>query len=300
MQRNQNKEVMKNTRLKWIIVLLTLVILIFISIFLLNSFGDDGSHPNKKRSSATSTTNGSSNISGAPIDSTESLDSDTTEQQENSVQYNVSFNGDLNYNGNYGTLKFDLTNGQSAGGIKLTYDSPNFEETQSAFLVPKTIPTKTLKVNENTSVKEVKVNTELKLDNVANAATKYFFYPFNGNDTKIYAYYMNNGHIALAFQPIDKVDQYQVIEFYPTNDSTENNAPSFEEAQKILHDKDQNDDIVYADFGSSSNEKGAFRKIKATSVTMKENGGSGTLGLVKVYSDGTVVETSNGNFESTN
>lgn len=300
MQRNQNKEVKKNTRLKWIILLLTLVILVFISIFLLNIFEDDSSHPDQNRTSATSTTNGSPNISGSSIDSSEPLNSGTNEQQENNAQYSVTFNGDLNYSGNYGSLKFDLTNGQSAGGIKLTYDSPNFEETQSAILVPKTIPTKTLKVNENTSVKEVKINTELKLDNVVNAATKDFFYPFNGNDTKIYAYYMNNGHIALAFQPSSKIDQYQVIDFYPTNDSNENNAPSFEEAQKIMHDKVQNDDIVYADFGSSSDEKGAFRKIKSTSVSMRENGGSGILGFMKVYSDGTVVETSNGNFESTN
>lgn len=300
MQRNQNNELKKNSRLKWIIVLLTLIILIFVTVFLLYILGSGNSYPNQNETSVASTTNGSSNISGTTIESTESLDSGTNEQQDNNAQYSVTFDGDLNQNGNYGTLKFDLTNGQSAGGIKLTYDSPNFEETQSAVLVPKTIPTKILKVNENTSVKEVKVNTELKLDNVTNAATKDFFYPFNGNDTKIYAYYMNNGHIALAFQPSSKIDQYQVIEFYPTNHSNENNAPSFEEAKKIMHDKDQNDDIVYADFGASSDEKGPFRKIKATSVSMKKNGGSGTLGFMKVYSDGSVVEASNGNFESTN
>lgn len=67
MQRNQNKEVKKNTRLKWIILLLTLVILVFISIFLLNIFEDDSSHPDQNRTSATSTTNGSPNISGSSI-----------------------------------------------------------------------------------------------------------------------------------------------------------------------------------------------------------------------------------------
>ena len=298
MQRHQNREVKKNIRLKWIIVLLTLIILIFVGVFLLNIFGSDS--PNQKGAANISSENSSLSISNSSTKNSNSLSSDINENADSKSSYGVNFNGNLNYNGNYGTLKFDLTNGKSEGGIELTYDSPNFEQTQSAMLVPVIIPTKLLKVNENSSVREVKVNTELKLDNVTNAATKDFFYPFNGNDTKIYAYYMNNGHIALAFQPGSNLDQYQVIEFTGSSNSISNNAPSFEEAQKIMQDKDQNNDIVYADLGTSSDEKGYFRKIKATSISMRNNGGSGTLGFMKVYSDGTTVETSNGDFESLN
>lgn len=299
MQRNQNKLAKKNTRLKWIIALLTLIILIFIGAFLLNILGSDSSSPDQKRTDNISTTNSSFDIYSTSLENTDSINSDSNDQQNSNLSYSVTFNENLHYNGNYGTLKFNLVTGELNGGIELSYTSPNFQQTQSATLVPITISTKNLKVNENSSVKEVKINTELKLDTDADAPTKEFFYPFNGNDTKIYAYYMNNGHVALAFQPSSNLDQYQVIEFIQGSPSNSTDAPSFEEAKKIMQDKDQNTDIVYTDFGTSSDEKGAFRKVKATSISMRNNGGSGTLGFMKVYSDGTTVETSNGNFEST-
>ncbi|WP_288228124.1 hypothetical protein [uncultured Enterococcus sp.] len=297
MQRNQNQMIKKNTRLKWTVLLLSLIILILVGAFFLNILGNTPSSSDQNGGVNTSSTDRSSDSS---IDTTDSSTSVKNEQQTNETSYSVTFNGYPEASGTYGTLKFHMVTGKSNDGIELTYNSPNFQQTQSALLVPITIPTKSLKVNEHSSVKIVKVNTELKLDTVADAATKDFFYPFNENDTRVYAYYMNNGHIALAFQPHSNVDQYQVIEFDPSLTSNTTDAPTYEEAKKIMQEKYQTDDSVYADLGSSSDRNGAYRKIKATSVSMKEDGGSGTLGFLKVYSDGIVVETSDGNFEHSN
>lgn len=221
-------------------------------------------------------------------------DSSTQTKRSN---YGVNFNGISESSGNYGTLKFNLSNTKT-DEIKLSYDSPNFSEQQIAFLTPKKIETKILKVNANSEVKEVNTNTELKLANVSNSVTKEFFYPFNGNDTKIYAYYMKNGDIALAFQP-SEADQYQVIEFRENSTIEQKNAaPTFEEAVQIMKNRDKNPDIVYADFGTSSDSKGEFRKVKAISSTAREGGGTGTLGFVDVYQDGEVVEGESGNFDS--
>lgn len=67
------------------------------------------------------------------------------------------------------------------------------------------------------------VNTELKLSTAEHAASLDFFTSFNGNDTEIYAYYMNNGHIALAFTPKNaesyQVIVHKVIEFTPVDNN---------------------------------------------------------------------------------
>lgn len=74
---------------------------------------------------------------------------------------------------------------------------------------------------------------------------------------------MKNGDIALAFQPSES-DQYQVIEFRENSTiEQKNTAPTFEEAVQIMKNRDKNPDIVYADFGTSSDSKGEFRKVKA-------------------------------------
>lgn len=88
--------------------------------------------------------------------------------------YGVNFNGISESSGNHGTLKFNLSNTKT-DEIRLSYDSPNFSEQQIAFLTPKKIETKILKVNANSEVKEVNTNTELKLANVSNSVTKEFF-----------------------------------------------------------------------------------------------------------------------------
>ncbi len=291
MQRNQNQMIKKNSRLKLIIALLVILILVLAGLFSLYIWGQ-----NDTDSTRSATKNTSVRVS---TDNTVTEETETPVSSENSLQssppsYAVIFDNTNTYRGTYGTLKFGLAP-ITDGEIKVSYDTPNFPETQFATLTTTNIPLKSLKVNEHSTVKEVNIETELKLSNVANAATKDFFNIFNGNDTRVYAYYMNNGNIALAFQPAFDLDQYQVIEFEPTSNEE---APNFEEAKKVMQNIDQNPDIVYADFGTSVDDNGNYRKLKATSISMKKDGGSGTLGFVKVYFDGTVVETSNGNFEN--
>lgn len=74
--------------------------------------------------------------------------------------------------------------------------------------------------------------------------------------------------------------------------ATSNEPPSKEEAYIAVKKYDGNDpDIVYNDVETGKDSKGAYRKIKASSKSAQAQGGSGSLGFVKVYSDGTVVET---------
>lgn len=207
MQRNQNQMMKKNSKQKWIIILLLAIIAVLLASIFLNVYG---------RNDNDSVTHVSSlkNTSGTSAQNNTDLSTEEN-SQKNDYPYSVSFLTASNGRGTYGTIQFNLSVANEGNSILLTYETPNFSETQSAYLVPINIPTKDLKVNEHSFVKNVKINTELKLDSINEPATKDFFYPFNGNDTKIYAYHMNNGNTALAFQPGLGLDQYQVIEFEP-------------------------------------------------------------------------------------
>ena len=79
--------------------------------------------------------------------------------QAKKSNYGVNFNGINESSENYGSLKFNLSNTKT-DEIKLSYDSPNFSEQQIAFLTPKDIETKTLKVNANSEVKEVNIDVK--------------------------------------------------------------------------------------------------------------------------------------------
>lgn len=289
MQRNQNQLIKKNSRLKLIIVILASLILVLIVFFSLNFFGQNSDENNGLQSKNSSIQVNTGNSLSQEKDPQVSSENDL---QSGIPTYAVKFDGITMCIGTYGTLEFSLIP-TTDGEIEVSYDTPDFPETQHATLEPTNIATKLLKVNEHSTVKNINIETELKLSDIANAATEDFFYPFNGNDTRVYAYYMNNGNIALAFQPGLGLDQYQVIEFEPTSNK---GALSYEQAKNVMQENYPNSDVVYADFGSSVDDIGYFRKLKATSVSMKQDGGSGTLGFVKVYSDGTVVEANNGDF----
>ncbi|MGM0214843.1 hypothetical protein [Enterococcus sp. AZ109] len=74
-------------------------------------------------------------------------------------------------------------------------------------------------------------------------------------------------------------------------------APSPEMALQILQNRDQNPDFGYTDSGQGTDDYGAYRKVKVASLSTMKQGGTGTLGFVKVYSDGTVVDTLDAGFE---
>lgn len=208
MQRNQHKQMKNDRRLKWLILVVVLFLLVLFGLFLMSPF-------NKKEEQSKRTVSISTSTSSTMTESSTGTSTENDEQN-NRFDYAVPFTNENRYSGNYGTLSFHLLPTETEGTIRIEYDSPNFSDTQYAILTATTIPTKTVKVNEHSTVKNVKINTELKLATITNAATKDFFYPFNGDDTRVYAYYMNNGSIALAFQPREDMDQYQVIEFVKT------------------------------------------------------------------------------------
>lgn len=171
MQRNQNQMVKKNSKLKLIIVLLVILILVLIGFFSLVFLGQYNDETNKTESENTSvridTNNSVSQEKDLQVSSENSL-------QSNTSSYAVNFDRIATCIGTYGTLEFSLTP-MTDGEIKVSYDTPNFPETQFATLTPMDIATKSLKVNEHSTVKEVQIETELKLSNITNAATEDFF-----------------------------------------------------------------------------------------------------------------------------
>lgn len=73
------------------------------------------------------------------------------------------------------------------------------------------------------------------------------------------------------------------------DDKVKNQAPSKEESLKFVKEHDKNNpDLAYNDFGVNSDSKGQFRLVKVSSKEWQEQGGTGSLGFLKVYGDGTV------------
>lgn len=90
--------------------------------------------------------------------------------------------------------------------------APDAHMSVAASFTPITIPTTTIQVNESGIVKDVKVATELKLSLADSSKPSLeFFTPFNGNDTKIYAYMNNSGQMVLAFTPPGNNGPYTTV-----------------------------------------------------------------------------------------
>ena len=69
-------------------------------------------------------------------------------------------------------------------------------------------------------------------------------------------------------------------------------APSKEETLEILKKRDNNDsNLAYNDSGVHTDKDGMYRLVRVSSKEWQAQGGSGTLGFVKVYGNGTVVES---------
>ena len=127
------------------------------------------------------------------------------------------------WKGSYGTLPFAMTLYPGTQDLVLVYNiAPEYQALHPdahlgrvSGLVAKKIPTLKLKVNENSEVKIVNINTQLFLSDQDGSTSLDFYEPFNGNDTDVYAYVTKDGNIALAFTPDLGLDQYQVIVFTP-------------------------------------------------------------------------------------
>lgn len=69
-------------------------------------------------------------------------------------------------------------------------------------------------------------------------------------------------------------------------------APSKEETLEILKKRDNNDsNLAYNDSGVHTDKDGMYRLVRVSNKEWQAQGGSGTLGFVKVYGNGTVVES---------
>lgn len=82
------------------------------------------------------------------------------------------------------------------------------------------------------------------------------------------------------------------------NNQDSTTAPSLESAIQTIQNRDQNSDFAYTDFGEGADDYGPYRKLKVASISAQQQGGSGTMGFVKIYNDNTIVETSDGSFEN--
>lgn len=209
--RNQSQD-LKNKRLTWIIVVLLILIVVLLFTLLVGSFyrKETDTKPSFSTESKESYNTSSSSY----------LLSSTTETSSSSeimeYPYTVNLQSNSVYQGEYKDLWFDMVTYENNDNVAVSYEMNSTSEStvsvrQTAVLVPIQIKTKVIDVQEGNRQKQVKVNTELKLSTSGNGdTTPHFFEPFNGNDTKVYAYYKNNGNIALAFSP-KNADFYQVI-----------------------------------------------------------------------------------------
>lgn len=72
-------------------------------------------------------------------------------------------------------------------------------------------------------------------------------------------------------------------------------APTPEETLSLVRKRDGNDaNFAYNDFGVYSDDKGEFRSVKVSDKSSQAQGGTGMLGWLKVYGDGTIVESGTG------
>ncbi|MBO0447931.1 hypothetical protein JZO76_00110 [Enterococcus sp. MJM12] len=216
--RNQSQD-LKNKRLTWIVIILLVIIAILLGYLAISSFY---SKNDTDSSSLAESTESSTSISN-DISSTSSEDfiKESTSSQEE-YKYAVTFPKDQMQLGYYGTWEFFLSTHTDGDHIIISWNTPEYEREYGNYMserctfVPQTIPTTIIRVNEHSRiVKDVKVNTQLVPSSDPGSISSDFFYPFDGENTKVYAYYMNNGYIAVIFSPGKGLDQYQLIEFRP-------------------------------------------------------------------------------------
>ncbi|MBV7392235.1 hypothetical protein KUA55_16250 [Enterococcus sp. ALS3] len=207
MKRRQNQLIKKDNKLFLIFSIFTLITIVLVAFIFLFSY-----KPSSNQQITSYSTNSSIRNSTNKLQQSSNNDSSHT---TNEFPYEVSFPSDKILVGQYNEFGFSVTTYKSNQSITVAYnttDSDSYGERtgQVASLTPTTVSTQTIAVREYETQKNVHVNTELKLSDVEHAASIDFFTPFNGNDTKIYAYYMDNGNIALAFTPAN-ADSYQVV-----------------------------------------------------------------------------------------
>ncbi|GCF94617.1 hypothetical protein NRIC_25080 [Enterococcus florum] len=196
--------------MKWVILILFLVALGLAAVIFL--------YINRSDNNDTASSESTSQVTGSTQASSSEEGAETGEPSS------VTFEKGKVYTGSDDQYGYSITTYQDSENIVVSHgplgqDGSAAPMSDAASLVPQTVDTQPIQINENGEIKEVQVNTELVLSNTPNAASLGFFVPFNSSNTKIFAYNTPSGNIALAFTSQGTIDQYQVVEFTLSHDS---------------------------------------------------------------------------------
>lgn len=216
MSRNQNSLVKMNNRLTAAIIILLLIIIALIAVFIFNQHSTLPPSSQSSNSTSVNNTKVESQESSQLIVSSESKTSESS-TSKSEYPYAVTFPKGNVFHSMRGMSPFSVKTYPFSDLIEIAWEnSPGAPaKSEAATFTPKNIETLTITVNEHSAaVKDVHVNTELILSGTPSPD---FFMNFDGLNTKVYAYYMNNGNIALAFSPGKGIDQYQLLELIPAD-----------------------------------------------------------------------------------
>lgn len=218
MSRNKNELPKKTSKLTKLLILLIFIILGLISyIVTTRLLQSDTSTQSNNSIQVVNTSSYLENSIGFSSSESNTAVSETFSSSNKQAVYAVTFPKGTVLMGENEQLRFAVTTYTNHDDLAISYSpkgfyAPDAHMSEVASLVPTTIPTTTIQVVESGVTKDVKMNTELKLQNSGgNQASSDFFTPFNGNDTKVYAYLNNNGNIVLAFTPTEHNGPYTTI-----------------------------------------------------------------------------------------
>ena len=224
MNKNQDNLPKKTAILTKLIIILVVIIIGLISYIVATKVMKSSSSSNDGPSNSIRVVNTSSSMAeSAESSSTENRStmsdptSVSTSSSEEPESYAVTFPKGSVFTGENDLYGFAVTTYANRENMTMSYSpkgnyAPDAHMSVAASFTPITIPTTTIQVNESGIVKDVKVATELKLSLADSSKPSLeFFTPFNGNDTKIYAYMNNSGQTVFAFTPPGNNGPYTTV-----------------------------------------------------------------------------------------
>lgn len=169
-------------------------------------------------SASSSSSRSTESTSAASTSTTESTPAETVEQGS----YGVTFPKGAVLMGETTIFGFSVTTYPQSDKLAVSYSpkgnyTPGAHMSSVAGFYPTDIPMTTIPVNENGVTKNVTVSTELKLsESDSSRPDLAFFFNFNNNDTKVFAYLNNNKNVVLAFTPPNNNGPYIAVVLYET------------------------------------------------------------------------------------
>lgn len=221
MNRNQDNLPKKTSTLTKLIIILVVIIIGLISYIEATKIMNSSSSSNDGPSNSIRVVNTSSSMAESSSTENRSTMSDptsvSTSSSKESESYAVTFPKGSVFTGENDLYGFAVTTYANRENMTMSYSpngnyAPDAHMSVAASFTPITIPTTTIQVNESGTVKDVKVAAELKLSLADSSKPSLeFFTPFNGNDTKIYAYMNNSGQTVFAFTPPGNNGPYTTV-----------------------------------------------------------------------------------------